>query len=93
MKLVGASNWFIRVPFVIEGMIQGIIGSLLAVPILWGIRTYVIEDFSRSDTLRLLEGFRVTDPEFLTISLLVIVLGTGVAVLGSVIAVSRYLSV
>jgi len=30
MKLVGATNWFIRWPFVIEGVIQGIVGAILA---------------------------------------------------------------
>lgn len=93
MKLVGASNWFIRVPFVFEGMVQGIIGSLLALPLLAAVRRLVIEDFSESDTLRLLEGFRVTDPEFLFISLLVIAIGTAVATIGSIVAVSRYLDV
>ncbi|MDW3178232.1 MAG: permease-like cell division protein FtsX [Acidimicrobiia bacterium] len=93
MKLVGASNWFIRIPFMIEGMVQGVVGALLAVPLLGLAREYLIEDFSESDNLRLLEGFRVTDAEFLATSLIVIALGTGVATIGSIIAVSRYLDV
>ena len=35
MKLVGASNWFIRVPFVLEGLIEGTVGALLAVITIW----------------------------------------------------------
>ena len=31
MKLVGASNWFVRVPFMAEGLVQGLIGAGLAV--------------------------------------------------------------
>ncbi len=31
MRLVGASNWFVRTPFVIEGVVEGILGSALAV--------------------------------------------------------------
>ena len=93
MKLVGASNWFIRIPFMIEGMIQGIVGALLALPLLALARTYVIEDFSKSDNLRLLEGFQVSDGEFLFISLIVIAIGTAMATIGSIIAVSRYLDV
>lgn len=93
MKLVGASNWFIRIPFMIEGMIQGIIGALIALPGLAIVRTYLIEDFSKSDVLRLLEGFRVTDGEFLFISLGVLGIGTLVATIGSIFAVSRYLDV
>ena len=77
----------------IEGMIQGVLGALVALPGLAFVRTYLIEDFSKSDNLRLLEGFRVTDSEFLFISLSVIVIGTLVATIGSIVAVSRYLDV
>ena len=34
MKLVGASNWFVRGPFVLEGIICGLVGSVLAVLLL-----------------------------------------------------------
>ena len=34
MKLVGATNWFIRVPFMLEGLIQGVIGAGLAIAFL-----------------------------------------------------------
>lgn len=93
MKLVGASNWFIRIPFMIEGLVQGVIGALLALPVLAFARTYVIEEFSESDGLRLLEGFRVTDAEFLQISITALIIGTAVATVGSIFAVSRYLDV
>ncbi len=93
MKLVGASNWFIRIPFMIEGMVQGVVGALLALPGLAWVRSQVIEEFSESDNLRLLEGFRVTDDEFLLISLAVVAIGTLVATVGSIVAVSRYLNV
>lgn len=93
MKLVGASNWFIRIPFMIEGLLQGIFGALLALPFLAFTRRYVIEDFAESDNLRLLEGFRVDDAEFLRISLMALAIGTLVATIGSLLAVSRYLDV
>ena len=38
MKLVGATNWFIRWPFVIEGIVCGLIGAVLAVGLLWAVK-------------------------------------------------------
>jgi len=35
MKLVGAGNWFVRVPFLLEGVIEGMIGAVLAVALVW----------------------------------------------------------
>jgi cell division transport system permease protein len=35
MKLVGAGNWFVRVPFLLEGMIEGFVGGVLAVVFVW----------------------------------------------------------
>ena len=41
MKLVGATNWFVRVPFVLEGMLTGFVGALLAVvPVTGGVRRH-----------------------------------------------------
>ncbi len=34
MKLVGATNWFVRGPFMLEGLLQGLAGSVLAVVLL-----------------------------------------------------------
>ncbi len=40
MKLVGATNMYIQVPFIIEGAIQGIVSSLLAMALLWGVCSF-----------------------------------------------------
>jgi cell division transport system permease protein len=37
MKLVGATNWFIRVPFMLEGLIQGLVGAVVSCVGLWGL--------------------------------------------------------
>jgi len=37
MKLVGATNWFIRVPFMLEGLIQGLLGAVVSCVGLWGL--------------------------------------------------------
>ena len=35
MKLVGAGNWFVRIPFLLEGMIEGMVGGVLSVVFVW----------------------------------------------------------
>jgi cell division transport system permease protein len=43
MRLVGASNWYIRIPFLLEGMIEGLIGSVLAVGVAVGVYTLALD--------------------------------------------------
>ena len=42
MKVVGATNWFIRIPFMLEGLAQAVIGALLSWAGLWAFERYVI---------------------------------------------------
>ena len=42
MKLVGATNWFIRIPFLIEGVVEGLIGAGLAVGVLFAFKALFI---------------------------------------------------
>jgi cell division transport system permease protein len=42
MKLVGATNWFVRGPFIIEGFIQGAIGSLIAILFLFATYQFIL---------------------------------------------------
>jgi cell division transport system permease protein len=42
MKLVGATNWFIRIPFLIEGIVEGLIGAGLAIAVLFALKTFFI---------------------------------------------------
>src|ERR1700733_9503603 len=41
MKLVGATNWFIRIPFMLEGLIHGIVGAIVAFTLTYFIRTHL----------------------------------------------------
>lgn len=93
MKLVGASNWFIRLPFMLEGLVHGIVGAGLAVGGMVIVRKYVIDGFSESQSLALLEGLRVTDAELFNRSLWVLAIGVAVGILGSLFAVSTKLDV
>jgi cell division transport system permease protein len=89
MKLVGATNWFIRWPFVIEGMIVGFLGGLLAVLLLAIVKTTFIDPLS--DRFALLAA-----PDTIDFSLLVAILMIaciGVSALGSGITLRRFLRV
>jgi cell division transport system permease protein len=48
MKLVGAGNWFVRIPFFLEGIIEGVVGAALAVALVWGVSGSIAELFSTS---------------------------------------------
>lgn len=95
MKLVGATNWFIRIPYMLEGLIQGVVGAIIAVGAVFAVKS-VLFDRSRSgsiDSLAILQGFVVSSSEVMGTSLFVLGVGVLVGVIGSGIAVSRYLDV
>ena len=48
MRLVGATNGFIRLPFVLEGCIQGVMGGLLALALTWGTNAAISHAFIRT---------------------------------------------
>ncbi len=84
LKLVGATRWFIGFPFVVGGVVHGLLGSLVGQGVLW-VLYWVVE--SRLSTL----PFLSTHLSFLTpvrISA-VVILGTLLGVIGSVTAVYR----
>ena len=51
MKLVGASNWFIQAPFVLEAVARGLIGAILAYGTLVLAKIYIFDGASRSPDL------------------------------------------
>jgi cell division transport system permease protein len=89
MKLVGATNWFIRWPFVIEGVIVGFFGGLLAVLLLTVAKETFIDPLSERFEL-------LAAPETIDFPLLVIVLMVAcvaVSAIGSGITLRRFLRV
>jgi cell division transport system permease protein len=89
MKLVGATNWFIRWPFVIEGVIVGFFGGLLAVLLLLVAKETFIDPLSARFEL-------LAAPETIDFPLLVVVLMLAciaVSALGSGITLRRFLRV
>lgn len=93
MKLVGATNWFIRLPFMLEGLLQGLAGGALASVFLWfvngdwtnGVRAFPVDSG--------LEGFVVTDGYPFVVYGIMLGLGALVGAIGSATAASRFLDV
>src|ERR1700723_2450415 len=93
MKLVGATNWFIRVPFMSEGLLQGLIGSLLA-----AIATYIMYLFINhagggSDSSNVFSAMHMTGWEVFSTDIVVVFVGVLIGSLGSAIAIRRFLDV
>lgn len=90
MRIVGATNSFIRAPFVVEGIIIGLLGSILpvAVVVLGYQRLY-----NGLGGRLVVEMFQLIPPQPVVyhISYIVVAIAVFVGVLGSVISVSRYL--
>ena len=90
MKYVGATDWFIRWPFLIEGMILGFGGALMAVLLLS--KSYSILTQQVYETLAFLP--LIPRYPFLTyISMVLLVVGTTIGALGSAISLKRYMKV
>jgi cell division transport system permease protein len=90
MKLVGATNWFIRVPFMFEGLVQGMIGAIGAFGVV-----YVVRNFAQHAVrhVELFHEFAVSTNEVIGTGIFLVVVGMIVGALGSAIAVSRFLDV
>ena len=94
MKLVGATNWFIRVPFMLEGLAQGLAGAIPAV-----VAVYVLYNrlgsasSGTASSTNILQGLYVSSGEVFGISVGLLIVGCLVGVVGSGIAVTRFLDV
>ena len=93
MKLVGATNWFIRIPFMLEGLIQGLIGAVCASGGMLAINWYwtrTVQSFPPDSGFG---AFVVTDNYPMWIVAWIIGLGMLVGAVGSGTAASRFLDV
>lgn len=93
MKYIGATNWFVRWPFIIEGLILGFIGAVIAIFVTYGLYG-VVYDFLISSSMNFINGYLININDILgTISTVFISMGIGIGTVGSVISVRRYLEV
>jgi cell division transport system permease protein len=89
MKLVGATDWFIRWPFVIEGMLLGALGGLVAVLLLAVVKIALVDPLAADFAL-------IAAPETMNFPLLIAVLllsGIAVSAVGSAVSLRRFLRV
>jgi cell division transport system permease protein len=89
MKLVGASNWFVRVPFMAEGLVQGAIGAGLAVGLVYFLKWLITNLLKNQHSL--LQPFYASSHDVVVIGALVLFIGASIGVIGSMIGLRRFL--
>ena len=91
MKLVGASNSFVRIPFMAEGLVQGAIGAGLAFGAIYWLK--VILSDATADAKNIFDSFYLTSSDAIGIGWIVLIVGCLVGMLGSAIGLRRFLEV
>ena len=89
MRLVGATNWFIRWPFVIEGLIVGLTGAAIAVGMLWVGKVAIIDPLS--ENFALIDNFSTVG--FVPLIIVLLAASVLVSMLGSGITLRRFLRI
>jgi cell division transport system permease protein len=92
MKLVGATNWFIRIPFMLEGLVQGMLGGVMSCIGLWGLNsawTSRVKTFNDTELAALV----VTGGYVRFVMIMLLLIGALAGAIGSGIAASRFLDV
>lgn len=93
MKYVGATNDYIRGPFIIEGVLFGLMGAVLSIGIVYFGYDYLYE--SMNEKMYNLFTFYLVDPKmiFADIAIIFGTIGAGIGALGSLLSLKRYLNV
>lgn len=90
MRLVGATNWFIRIPFIIEGVIQGLLGGAFAVTFTWLLGVAWKSAGSSMQNSLLSKFVWLPDQQRFTFIML-LVIGSAVGAIGSFVSTLWYL--
>ena len=96
MKLVGATNWFVRLPFLFEGFFEGFIGSIISVVLLYFLSNYLLIRVEKA----IVDTMHIKDLAILGNNNIILYVYAGLVILGGLIgifssgfALKRYISV
>ena len=92
MKLVGATNWFIRIPFMLEGVTAALFGALVSGAIVLGANALLFSRIGETFTF-LGPVFSFTTAEIAGVLLVLVGVGVLVGIVGSMLALRRFLEV
>jgi cell division transport system permease protein len=92
MKMVGATDGFIRWPFVYEGLLLGLFGAVIAFGLQWLLYTGIAQGIANSDTLQLLDVVPF-EKIWLPVAVVFLITGILVGVGGSLTAIRKFLRV
>ena len=94
MKYVGATNSFIRWPFVVEGIIIGVVAGLLSVAIIGVAYTFIANKMATTAFFEMAHWNLLSFKDMFNLILTVyLILGIGIGVIGSSISMKKYLEV
>lgn len=94
MKYVGATNGFIRWPFIVEGIIIGVVAAMISILILGIAYNFIIDKIMESSITSMINMTLLPFSEIFTLVIAVYLgLGIGIGCLGSIISMRRYLEV
>jgi cell division transport system permease protein len=91
MKYVGATNWFIRGPFLLEGIVIGVIAAILSSGLIAGIYHYIVQNFGVDFMLIMSIGFVSEKHLLINLAIIFVALGASIGACGSIISMRRFL--
>jgi cell division transport system permease protein len=90
MKLVGATNWFIRLPFLFEGIVQGLLGAIVAAAVVVGL-DLVLDALGNRPQSNIWYQMRLPTGDVVVTGLVVLVVGVLIGSIGSTLGIRRFL--
>ncbi len=90
MKLVGATNWFIRVPFIFEGAVQAALGALVASAFIYAGKVFGLD---KMQEVVMFLPVTIGNADIVQVFLTLLAVGIGIGVFGSTLALRRFLEV